>query len=36
MDQDHLYIPFERLPPFPKDFLFSLYERMVLIREFEE
>ncbi len=36
MDQDQLYIPFERVKLYPKDFLLSLYERMVLIREFEE
>ncbi len=29
-------IPVERLDPYPKDFLLTLYERMVLIREFEE
>ena len=29
-------IPMERLAPYPRDFLLDLYERMFLVREFEE
>ncbi|MCL4505832.1 MAG: thiamine pyrophosphate-dependent dehydrogenase E1 component subunit alpha [Chloroflexi bacterium] len=36
MNQERLYISLERLTPYSKEFLLGLYERMALIREFEE